>query len=143
MRTFASLLIGVLFGLGLVVSGMTNPEKIVDFLDIAGPWDPTLLVVMATALTVSFVGYRLAFRAPKPLLEEKFHLPTATAIDRPLIIGSALFGVGWGLAGFCPGPGIAALAQGDLEPVLFVAAMVAGMMARNHLRLPGLFPSRP
>lgn len=138
MKMLSALMIGMLFGLGLVVSGMTNPAKIIGFLDVAGDWDPSLLVVMASALAVTFVGFRLVLRAPAPALETKFHLPTATVIDRPLLAGAALFGVGWGLGGFCPGPGIAALANGDLEPVLFVAAMVAGMLARDHARLPFL-----
>ena len=138
MKTFSALMIGALFGLGLVISGMTNPAKIIGFLDIAGDWDPTLAVVMASALAVTFAGFRLVLTAPAPALETKFHLPTATQIDRPLLAGATLFGVGWGLAGFCPGPGIAALANGDLEPVLFVAAMVAGMLARDYAKLPFL-----
>ena len=136
MKSVAALVVGILFGLGLMISGMTNPAKIVNFLDLAGDWDPSLLIVMGSALAVSFVGYRLVLGARRPVFDTKFHLPTATVIDRPLVVGSALFGVGWGLAGFCPGPGIAALATGALEPVLFVAAMVAGMLGRNYLKFP-------
>jgi uncharacterized membrane protein YedE/YeeE len=129
MRALSSLVVGVIFGLGLVLSGMVNPRRIVGFLDVFGAWDPTLLFVMTGALAVSFAGYRLVFRRGKPLLEEKFNLPTATAIDGRLIGGAALFGIGWGMSGFCPGPGIAALSLGDVQPVLFVAAMLAGMAA--------------
>lgn len=127
MRNIAALGVGLLFGLGLVVSQMINPARVIGFLDVTGRWDPTLAFVMAGALAVSFVGYRIVWRRPKPVLEEKFHLPTATQIDSRLLIGSALFGIGWGLSGFCPGPGITALSLGNAEPFLFVGAMLAGM----------------
>lgn len=128
-RIIAAFATGVLFGLGLLISGMANPARIIGFLDVAGAWDPTLLFAMAGALATSFIGYRLAFRRPRPLFSEKFDLPTATAIDRRLVGGAAIFGAGWGLSGFCPGPGLTALAFGDAEPFVFVAAMLAGMAA--------------
>ncbi|MEX0644566.1 MAG: DUF6691 family protein [Parvularculaceae bacterium] len=131
MPGIASFLVGLLFGLGLVVSGMINPEKIIGFLDVAGQWDPTLLFVMAGAFAASFAGFRIVLTRKKPILSGAFSLPTKTVIDRPLIIGAALFGVGWGLSGFCPGPGVTALSLGAIEPVIFVAAMVAGMVAHN------------
>src|SRR5690606_18053745 len=106
MRVLSALLVGVLFGLGLTISEMINPAKIIAFLDVAGSWDPSLLVVMASALAVSFVGYRIVLARRAPLFGAAFQLPTKTTIDRPLIVGSALFGVGWGLAGLCPGPAI-------------------------------------
>jgi hypothetical protein len=126
-RTIAAFLVGILFGLGLLVSGMADPARVIGFLDVAGAWDPTLLFVMAGALAVAFVGYRLAFRRARPVLAERFDLPKATRIDRRLLAGSAMFGVGWGLSGFCPGPGLTALSFGDAEPFVFVAAMLAGM----------------
>ena len=131
MPGIASFLVGLVFGLGLVVSGMINPERIIGFLDVAGPWDPTLLFVIAGAFAVSFVGYRIVFARKKPILAGEFSLPTKTEIDRPLLIGAGLFGVGWGLSGFCPGPGVTALSLGAVEPVIFVAAMVAGMAAHK------------
>lgn len=118
---------GALFAVGLGVSGMTQPGKVTAFLDFAGAWDPSLLFVMAGAVLVYALGYRLVTKRPKPLFAEAFHLPTRRSIDRPLVVGSALFGVGWGLAGFCPGPALTSLASLRLEPVLFVLSMLAGM----------------
>ena len=126
-RIIAAFAVGLLFGLGLLVSGMADPSRIIGFLNVGGAWDPTLLFVMTGALAVSFLGYRLAFRRARPVLAEKFDLPTSTAIDSRLVGGAAMFGVGWGLSGFCPGPGVTALAFGDVEPFIFVAAMLAGM----------------
>lgn len=134
MKHASALAAGLLFGLGLVVSGMINPAKIIGFLDIAGAWDPSLVLVMAAALVVTFVGYRLVWRRKAPLFEPAFQQPTASAIDRPLLIGAGVFGVGWGLAGFCPGPAISAAALGDIEPYLFIAAMLAGMVARRLVK---------
>lgn len=134
MRSVSSFLIGVLFGLGLVVSQMINPAKIIAFLDLTGDWDPSLLVVMGVALFTTFVGYRFVLARQRPLLGGQFQLPTATVIDRPLLIGAGLFGVGWGLAGLCPGPGISAAALGGAAPWGFVAAMLVGMWARGFVR---------
>lgn len=131
MRVWSALAVGVLFGLGLTISGMIDPAKIIAFLDISGAWDPSLLVVMASALAVSFIGYRIVLARSKPVFEPSFQLPTKTVIDRPLLIGSALFGAGWGLAGLCPGPAIAAASLGAPSVLLFLVAMLAGMVIRQ------------
>ena len=133
MRAISALFIGILFGLGLTISGMINPAKIIAFLDIAGSWDPSLLVVMVSALAVSFVGYRIVLARRAPLFGAAFQLPTKTTIDRPLIVGSALFGVGWGLAGLCPGPAISAAALGNGDIYVFLIALAAGMLLKDGL----------
>ena len=127
LRATAALTSGLVFGLGLAISGMMDPAKVIGFLDVVGNWDPTLAFVMAGALLVAVPAYRLIPRRGRPLLEEKFSLPEKKAIDAPLLGGSALFGVGWGIVGFCPGPAIAALGTGLLPVFAFVAAMLAGM----------------
>lgn len=128
-----SLLAGTIFGAGLAVSQMINPAKVIGFLDLAGDWDPTLAFVMAGALAVATPGFALVRRRARPLFAETFQVPTRTAIEPRLLAGAALFGLGWGLAGFCPGPALAALASG-LAPVwLFVGAMIAGMAAGRVL----------
>lgn len=119
--------IGLLFGLGLIVSGMTNPAKVQGFLDLAGAWDPSLLFVMGGAIAVAAIGFAFARRRRQALLGGPIRMPSATAIDRRLVLGSVAFGIGWGLAGFCPGPAIASLAAGSVKPLVFTAAMVAGM----------------
>lgn len=121
-------LIGVLFGLGLMVSGMTNPAKILAFLDLAGPWDPSLMFVMGGAVLVGLVAFYLATKRTESFLGGAMHLPTRRDIDQPLMIGSALFGIGWGLAGFCPGPALVSLGTGELKAFVFVIAMLAGML---------------
>lgn len=133
IRSIAALISGLLFGAGLVVSLMVNPAKVLDFLDIAaawrpgpGGWDPSLALVMAGALAVTAVGFRLALRRSAPFLGGGFELPRASVIDGQLIGGAALFGVGWGLVGFCPGPALASLAFGLPQSIVFVAAMIAG-----------------
>lgn len=135
MRIVSSFLIGLLFGLGLVVSQMVNPAKITGFLDVAGHWDPTLLVVMASAMVTTLIGYRIVKGRKRPMLEAEFQFPTNTIIDRPLIIGAAIFGAGWGLAGLCPGPGITAAALGGAAPWAFVAAMLAGIWVRRFVKV--------
>ncbi|MGB7479345.1 MAG: YeeE/YedE family protein [Burkholderiaceae bacterium] len=127
MQIFVALISGLLFGIGLIVSGMTNPAKVIGFLDIAGQWDPSLGFVMGGAILVGLPAFRLAARRSVSLLGAPLALPTATQIDRRLVLGSLAFGVGWGLAGFCPGPAISSLLTGSAKPVLFVAAMLAGM----------------
>jgi uncharacterized membrane protein YedE/YeeE len=127
-RIFVALLAGTLFGLGLAVSGMMNPAKVVGFLDVAGNWDPTLAFVMGGALLVTIPAFRLILGRPRPILADGFALPKGTALDRRLLGGAALFGVGWGLSGFCPGPAVAALVTGLTPVFAFVAAMVAGMV---------------
>jgi len=126
-KVLAALLAGLLFGLGLTVSQMVNPAKVLNFLDIAGHWDPSLAFVLAGAVTTAFAGFRLAGRRAKPLFDESFQPPSMTRIDGRLLLGAALFGIGWGLVGLCPGPAVAALTQDGLAVVFFVAAMLAGM----------------
>ena len=124
--------IGLIFGLGLLISGMSNPAKVLNFLDLAGigsgSWDPSLGFVMAGAVAVTFAGFARVLRRPRPLLGERFHLPTGQELDLRIIAGPAIFGVGWGLAGFCPGPALTALGFGSPAAVIFVAAMLAGML---------------
>lgn len=124
-RALAGLAVGTLFGAGLAVSQMTNALKVLGFLNVAGDWDPSLLLVILAATSVTFVGYRWATNKA-PLFEEKHYLPTASDIDVRLVTGAVIFGVGWGLAGYCPGPAIAGLGSGAAEPIVFVAAMVVG-----------------
>lgn len=133
MHVLASLASGVLFGLGLAVSGLINPAKVQAFLDIAGAWDPSLIATMGAAVLVTAVGYRLVFAMGRPAFDRAFSLPSRTDIDTRLVAGAAIFGVGWGLVGFCPGPAVAALALGLPETVTFVVAMLAGMAAGRIL----------
>jgi uncharacterized protein len=128
----ASLASGFIFGLGLLISGMVNPVKVLAFLDILGAWDPSLAVVMATALVVASVGFRIARRRGRPLLAPKSLWPTRANIDRPLLIGSTLFGAGWGLVGLCPGPALENLAALSPGVIAFVAAMAVGMVAHDR-----------
>ena len=126
-RWLVPLASGVLFGIGLVISGLTLPAKVVGFLDVAGAWDPSLAFVMGGAIAVHFVAYRLVPRMPSPLFGGSFPLPSRRDVDTPLLAGAALFGVGWGLAGFCPGPGLVSLPAAGARALVFVAAMLAGM----------------
>lgn len=119
---------GALFSVGLALAGMTQPAKVVAFLDVAGSWDPSLALVMIGAIAIYAVAHRLAQRRSKPLLSARFELPTRRDIDPKLVLGAALFGVGWGLSGYCPGPALTSLATGALTPLLFVAAMATGML---------------
>ena len=124
--------VGFLFGLGLIVSGMINPAKVLGFLDLFGNWDPSLAFVMGGALAVTIPGYYLVLKRPAPVLSTTFDVPVKTQIDRPLLAGAACFGVGWGLVGLCPGPAIAALGSGQIEALVFVAAMVIGMTIKDR-----------
>lgn len=126
MKSLSAFLIGLLFGGGLLVSGMTQPEKVLGFLDIAGRWDPSLLFVMGGALVVAAIGFRIADTRHTSLFGDRVS-PPSTAIDRRLLAGAAIFGVGWGLAGVCPGPALVNLGFGTPPAVLFVVAMIAGM----------------
>lgn len=119
---------GILFALGLGVSGMTEPAKIISFLDIFGAWDPSLIFVMVGAIGVNAILHRLITKRPSPLFEPQFYLPTKKALDKKLLFGSALFGIGWGTSGLCPGPGIAATTTGNYYPLIFVAFLIGGMM---------------
>jgi uncharacterized membrane protein YedE/YeeE len=123
----ASGVAGLVFGLGLVVSGMSNPAKVLGFLDLAGAWDPSLALVMGGAIAVGAVGFAFARRRAASLLGLPMRLPATDVIDRRLVVGSVVFGVGWGLAGFCPGPALVAVATGSIDALVFVAAMLAGM----------------
>jgi uncharacterized protein len=127
MTVLTALLAGLLFGAGILLSGMANPAKVLGFLDVAGAWDPSLAFVMAGAIAVSAVAFAWARRRSTAMLGVPMQLPEATRIDRALMIGSTLFGIGWGLAGFCPGPAFVALGMGETKALVFVAAMVAGM----------------
>ena len=124
-KILSALIIGTIFGLGLAISQMVNPARVIGFLDVAGRWDPTLIFVMGGALLLTAPIFPVVLRG-KPFLAEQFSLPTKVDIDRPLLLGAIIFGVGWGLGGFCPGPALAALASGSPSVALFVVAMIAG-----------------
>jgi len=124
---FAGIAAGFVFGLGLVVSGMTQPSRVLGFLDPLGAWDPTLLFVLGGAVGVTLVGFRFVLRRPAPILGDRFHLPEATRIDPPLLAGAAMFGAGWGITGYCPGPGVALVASPTRETWVFLPAMLAGI----------------
>lgn len=132
MRNIISVLAGLLFGFGLALSQMTDPAKIIGFLDFSGHWDPTLLLVMGGAVLVTLISFRFILRRTHPVFDAQFHLPTRHDIDGRLIGGAALFGIGWGLAGLCPGPGVAAIAQGTWQPLVFVAGLVLGMLGFRY-----------
>ncbi|MGF1519055.1 MAG: DUF6691 family protein [Nodosilinea sp.] len=132
-QNLIALTAGLLFGLGLSFSQMIDPQRVIGFLDIFGTWDPTLTFVLGGAVLVTLISFRLILRRPTPLLSRKFFLPTRNDIDRPLVLGAALFGIGWGLGGYCPGPAIAAVGLGSANPFLFIAAMIAGSLAHKAL----------
>ena len=134
MGKLATLLSGLLFGTGLTISGMVNPMKILNFLDISGPWDPTLIFVMGAGLVVTLLGYQIIFKRSAPLFATSFRLPTSQDIDVKLLGGAALFGLGWGLTGFCPGPAIASLVFGRMESMTFVVAMAVGMILTMQIQ---------
>lgn len=136
MRIAAALLAGLLFGIGLTVSQMIDPAKVLGFLDIAGDWDPSLALVMGGALFVAAPAFRAAGKRARPLYGERFELPTRRDLDRRLILGALIFGAGWGLAGYCPGPALASLSLGVWQPWLFVVAMLAGMALHRILIKP-------
>lgn len=126
-QDFLALVAGIIFGIGLGFSQMIDRQRVLGFLDLAGIWDPTLLFVLIGAVAFTIVSFRFVLRRKAPLWEEKFFVPSRNDIDKKLLIGSALFGIGWGVCGYCPGPGITALALGSWNPVLFVLALIAGM----------------
>jgi hypothetical protein len=133
MLALSALAAGLLFGFGLIVSHMADPEKVLGFLDVAGPWDPSLAFVMGGAVGIGTIAFALARRRTRSLLGAPLAWPAATRIDRPLIAGSALFGIGWGLAGFCPGPALVTAAGGQPKAWVFAAAMLAGMALHRLL----------
>lgn len=133
-RLAVALVAGTIFGFGLSLSGMVDPARVLGFLDIAsGHWDPSLMFVLGGAVLVAVPGVMLQRRMAKPALDRQFHLPGKTAVDTEVLVGSAIFGIGWGLAGFCPGPAISALATQSPAAFLFVAAMAAGMILHDRL----------
>lgn len=131
MGKLAIFVAGLLFGAGVTLSGMVNPAKVLNFMDLAGRWDPTLILVMAAALAVTFAGYRVILRRKQPLFASAFSLPKVTKPDARLVAGAMLFGLGWGLTGFCPGPAVASLIFGHAESFVFVLFMAAGMTGAN------------
>ena len=141
MSIVVQFVIGLVFGLGLVIAGMSDPAKVLNFLDLGaiptGGWDPSLAFVMGGAIAVTFTGFRLVLRRKQPIFGGKFHIPTATDIDARIIAGPAIFGIGWGLAGFCPGPALTALTTGGSAALIFVATMLVGMAGARW------FASRP
>ncbi len=134
MLRLAALLSGLLSGIGLAMSGLLDPARVRGFLDVTGAWDSTLAFVLAGAVTASSLGTALARSLRRPLLADTFDWPTRTRIDRPLVLGAVLFGIGWGLSGFCPGPAVAALSTGLMPVIVFVAAMLVGMALHGALR---------
>ena len=135
MRLLSALLIGLIFGTGIAVSGMINPAKVLNFFDIAGTWDPSLAFVMGGALAVAIPGYRLVLERKAPAFEPKFQLPDTRLIDLKLVAGSGLFGIGWGIAGFCPGGALPALGTLRTEVLVFVAALVGGLLVARRLKV--------
>ena len=134
MEKLIALISGVLFGAGVTISGMVNPMKVLNFLDIFGAWDATLIFVMGAGLLVTLLGYRIIFKRNAPLFAPSFRLPASQDIDAKLLGGAALFGVGWGLGGFCPGPAVASLVFGRTESITFVIAMAVGMILTNQVQ---------
>lgn len=134
MKTAAALVCGLIFGIGLIVSQMVDPAKVIAFLDVFGDWDPSLALVMGAALVVTALGYRLVLRSRAPAFETKFHVPTNRKIDARLMGGAVLFGAGWGLVGLCPGPALTAVTQGGLPVLVFVAAMLVGLIGARVVR---------
>jgi len=131
-RLATALVSGLIFGLGLSLSGMLDPMRVQGFLDVFGAWDPSLAFVLGGAVVVAFLGVAISRRLSKPVFDRAFHLPATETIDPRLVVGSALFGIGWGIAGFCPGPAISALALGKVKVVVFVLTMVLGMIAHDR-----------
>ena len=134
--SLAALGAGIVFGIGLGLSGMTQPAKVLGFLDIVGAWDPSLMFVMGGAILVHFALARWIRRRERPLLDTRFHLPTGARVDLPLVAGSVVFGVGWGLGGYCPGPAIVSLGSGAAAAFVFVGAMALGMALQYVVRMP-------
>ena len=128
-KNLIALLSGLLFGFGLSISQMIDRDRVLGFLDVRGDWDPTLLFVLGGAVGVTVIAFRFVLRLPRPIFTSKFYLPTRKDIDLPLILGAAIFGIGWGIAGYCPGPGITALVLGIWNPVLFLIAFMIGSLA--------------
>ena len=136
MKNMSALICGILFGLGLAISEMVNPAKVLGFLDVTGTWDPSLILVMGAGLAITLLTFRPLLKRPRPLLDRQFHILSRTDVDRQLLKGAAIFGIGWGLVSYCPGPAIASLAYGKAESVIFLVAMVAGFYGNRRFRRP-------
>lgn len=134
MRLFFTYLSGLVFGIGISISGMANPAKVLNFFDVAGTWDPSLAFVMGGALCVTFIGYRYVLKRPSPIWSETFQLPTRRDLDLPLIGGAAVFGIGWGIAGFCPGGALPAIGTGRPEVIVFIIALITGIFTAKWLQ---------
>ncbi len=132
-KQITALASGLVLGVGLSVSGMTNTERVLGFLDLFGQWDPTLAFGMGSAVIVTFLGFKLVLKNPAPLFDDVFSLPTKTDIDKPLLIGAVLFGLGWGLVGYCPGPALAGLSTGYIAPLIFVFTMIIGLLLSKRV----------
>ncbi len=128
MRTLLTFLVGILFGTGIAMSGMANPAKVINFFDVAGSWDPSLAFVMGGAVITTFIGYRLVLQRPAPVFEPTFDIPKNRKLDARLLSGAGVFGIGWGIAGFCPGGALPALGTLNPQVIIFVAALIAGML---------------
>ena len=137
MNILTALLSGLLFGFGLIISGMANPAKVLGFLDLAGAWDPSLAFVMAGAIFVGLIAFFIAYRRTVSFLGGNMHLPKSGKIDNRLVVGSLLFGLGWGIAGFCPGPALVAVGMGETKALIFTAAMLGGMVIFEWLEQAG------
>jgi uncharacterized protein len=135
MRLLFGYLIGLIFGVGIAISGMANPAKVINFFDFAGTWDPSLVFVMGGAVITTFIGYRLVLARPAPLFETSFQLPANRKLDLRLLLGSGIFGIGWGIAGFCPGGALPALGTGQISVFIFVAALICGIFAAKWLNV--------
>ena len=136
MRNILTLISGLSFGTGLILSGMANPAKVQNFLDLFGTWDPSLAFVMGGAIMVTMPGFWLAQKRATPFFSDMFHMPTRTDFDARLIAGAATFGVGWGLGGFCPGPAVTSLPLGSTGTIIFIATMLLGMIAAKYVASP-------
>lgn len=133
-RVLVAFLVGILFSIGLALSGMTQPHKVIGFLDLLGKWDPSLLFVMGGALSIHFWSYKYVKGRPHPIFDDRWHFPTSKEITSPLIIGSGLFGIGWGLAGYCPGPALTSLGAGSSNALIVVGAMTLGMWLYKYIK---------
>lgn len=133
MRNLLTLLVGMLFGTGIAMSGMANPAKVINFFDVAGTWDPSLAFVMGGAVIVTFIGYRMVLRRPRPIYEPAFDIPKNRQLDARLLVGAGIFGIGWGITGFCPGGALPVLGTLDTRVIIFVAALIAGMLITRVL----------
>jgi uncharacterized membrane protein YedE/YeeE len=131
-QNITALLCGIIFGIGLSLAQMINPDKVLSFLDITGHWDPSLMFVMMGALAVTLISFKWILKRPMPILAERFHVPQKSSVDKPLLLGSAIFGMGWGMSGYCPGPAISGLGLLSLEPLLMVVSIYLGFFVHKR-----------